>query len=280
MPSPRLFVSHSHNDTTWCNEFVTALKNLGFDVWYDRDGLFVGSQWVKRLEQEIQGREVFIIVLTPDAWASQWVQSELSLALGQHKHIIGVMCKTTQVQGFLTTYQLLDSTRMNAKQGADAVAAALKGAKPSPARQPPTQPPTQTPATPSTDIVRGEWVSDGISEKIELLLNQYQERVQRVDASGYEKLTTITSIRGTGDHWICGKVNVVGEISDKGITLTLTPIGKSPLTRVELNLTLLPSGVLKGLEIQYGIPASLFNQMFNTLKVLSTRNITFSPSGR
>jgi hypothetical protein len=90
MASLRVFLSHSHKDNSWCDGFVAELKNNSLDVWYDREGLYVGSQWVKTLEKELQERDIYLIVLTPDSWASQWVQSELSLALGQRKHIIGV----------------------------------------------------------------------------------------------------------------------------------------------------------------------------------------------
>src|ERR1051326_4738157 len=128
MAALRVFLSHSHQDNGWCDGFVAELKHAGLDVWYDREGLYVGAQWVQTLEQELQERDIYLIVLTPDAWASQWVRDELSLALGQRKHILGVLCKPTRVSGFLTTYQLLDVTRLTARQAAQKVTQALSGA--------------------------------------------------------------------------------------------------------------------------------------------------------
>lgn len=126
MSDLRVFLSHSSKDNDWCDEFVAELKNNNLDVWYDRAGLYVGDQWVPSIERELQGREIFLIVLTPDSWASQWVQRELQLALGQQKQILSVLCKPTQVSGFITSYQHLDATHLGARQAAQAVIAALK----------------------------------------------------------------------------------------------------------------------------------------------------------
>lgn len=125
MPLPRIFVSHSHKDNAWCEQLVEALKRAGLDVWFDKQGLYVGAQWVKRLEEELQQRDVFLIVLTPDSWASHWVQEELLLALGQRKQILGIMHKQTQMSGFITNRQLLAADGQTAEQAARLVAAAL-----------------------------------------------------------------------------------------------------------------------------------------------------------
>lgn len=161
MASSRVFVSHSHKDNSWCEGFVAGLKHNGLDVWYDREGLYVGAEWVKTLEKELQGRDTYLIVLTPDSWASEWVQRELSLALGQRKQIIGVICKPTQVSGFITNYQLLDVTQTGAWEAAQLVAAALSGVKStSSPRQASQQTPQVAIGTSQIDV-SGEWTESG-----------------------------------------------------------------------------------------------------------------------
>ena len=83
MAATRLFVSHSSQDNDWCRPFVAALTSAdpSLDVWYDEHGLSGGSAWVQTLQQELQARDVVVLVLTPDSLASQWVQQEMQLAL-------------------------------------------------------------------------------------------------------------------------------------------------------------------------------------------------------
>ncbi len=125
MPATRLFVSHSSQDNGWCRELVTALKGAGYDVWYDEQGLTGGAVWVETLQRELQTRDVFVIVLTPEAWASPWVQEEVRLALSTQRTILPVMLKATPVAGFLLTRQWVNAADVDAAVGVQRVLAAL-----------------------------------------------------------------------------------------------------------------------------------------------------------
>ena len=122
---PSIFLSHSHKDNAWYEQLVAALQRAGFDVWFDKNGLYVGAQWVKALEEELQRRDVFLLVISPDSWSSEWVQEELSLALGQRKQILGIIYKETQLTGFITNRQLLRAVGQEAECAARQIAAAL-----------------------------------------------------------------------------------------------------------------------------------------------------------
>ena len=76
MAQMRIFVSHSHQDNEWCRPFVAALKAIGYDVWYDEAGLQGGAAWVASIQHEVESRDVFLLILTPEAWESKWVQDE------------------------------------------------------------------------------------------------------------------------------------------------------------------------------------------------------------
>src|SRR5262245_59934340 len=77
MATVRWFISHSHSDNAWCREFVAVLQAAGWDVWYDEAGISAGDEWVAAIQRELQSREIFLLILTPSAWASPWVQREL-----------------------------------------------------------------------------------------------------------------------------------------------------------------------------------------------------------
>jgi hypothetical protein len=158
MATPRIFVSHSNVDSAWCTQLVETLQAAGLDIWFDKQGLYVGAQWVQTLQQELERRDVFLIVLTPDSWASQWVQKELALALSQHKQILSVIHKPTQVSGFITVYQMLDAMSQQPQQVAERVMTALGYAPemsqpPAKAPERPRQMSTAQPPTPQKAAV-------------------------------------------------------------------------------------------------------------------------------
>jgi len=74
-------------------------------VWYDEKGLRGGAQWVSTIEHELEHRDVFAIILTPESQASEWVQREYQLALAAKRKIVPILLKPTQVTGFLRTIQ-------------------------------------------------------------------------------------------------------------------------------------------------------------------------------
>jgi tetratricopeptide (TPR) repeat protein len=70
-----VFVSHSHQNNAFCEELVRALKRAGADVWYDDQSLHTGRLG-PIIERELRARPVFIVVLSPAALKSQWVEDE------------------------------------------------------------------------------------------------------------------------------------------------------------------------------------------------------------
>ncbi len=258
MASLRVFVSHSHKDNDWCDGFVAELKNNNLDIWYDQEGLYVGAQWVKTLEQELQDRDVYVIVLTPNSWASQWVQSELSLALGQHKQIIGVIHKPTQVSGFLTNYQLLDVSRLDSRQAAQLVAASLSGAKPTAIPRTPSLPTSQVAAGTSGIDISGEWV---------------WQRPGLYDASDKNEVRVFlgqvgTKVTGSGTEvYISGDftgtphyLTIDGSIDGITVKLKLAEVGDNDRYR-ELTLTyILHSGIMKGESVLFRRKEGMFTK--------------------
>lgn len=130
MPRPTIFVSHSHLDNTWCHEFVDALKTFGLDCWFDEKGLSGGAVWLKTIEDELQRRDIFLIVLSPVAWQSEWVQQEIMLALTTKRHIIPVLHQPTQVSGFITSYQWVNVVGQTGRAAAQAVREAVNAFMP------------------------------------------------------------------------------------------------------------------------------------------------------
>lgn len=113
-----VFVSHSSSD----NKFGIRLERMlqaesGIaTVWYDSDGgLHGGDRWVPSIEREMETRNVFLVILSPEAMKSRWVKIEIEKALeeviARGLVIIPVMHRKTPVQGFLSLYHYVDFTQ-------------------------------------------------------------------------------------------------------------------------------------------------------------------------
>ncbi len=105
----RIFVSHSSKDNDFGVQLVKDLRQaLGDEsaVWYDaRGGLIPGDRWFQKIEDELTARNIFILVLSPDAMNSEWVRREFDIALIEKKYIIPVLLQECQLWPYLRTLQ-------------------------------------------------------------------------------------------------------------------------------------------------------------------------------
>src|SRR6266567_1972821 len=87
-----VFVSHSSKDNDFGHKLVKDLRrelHSNEAVWYDTvGGLYGGDTWWSKIVEELTRRDVFLIVLSPDAMNSYWVLRELDMAVNERKHII------------------------------------------------------------------------------------------------------------------------------------------------------------------------------------------------
>ncbi|MFL5588082.1 MAG: tetratricopeptide repeat protein [Ktedonobacteraceae bacterium] len=110
-PQHRIFVSHSHLD----NEFGTRLTQdlrrvLGDEsaVFYDvLGGLHGGETWWEKIVEELSTRDVFILVLSPNAMNSKWVRLEINVALNEDKYIIPLLYRPCSIRADLKTIQII-----------------------------------------------------------------------------------------------------------------------------------------------------------------------------
>src|SRR5262249_55563200 len=100
-PHQQIFVSHSHSDNAFCRQLVTDLQGMGLKVWYDEVSLGAGHLG-PAVERELRASDAFIVVLSPSAVTSQWVQSEWYAAWslmgeGKIKTFIPVIAQTCDI---------------------------------------------------------------------------------------------------------------------------------------------------------------------------------------
>jgi len=77
----RAFVSYSSHDRAEVLRRVQAFKILGLSVFQDILELDPGERWEKRLYQEIDTCDVFMLFWSSSAAASEWVLKEIDYAV-------------------------------------------------------------------------------------------------------------------------------------------------------------------------------------------------------
>lgn len=117
MPQPSMFVSHSHKDNKFGIKLVDDLRQtLGSKetVWYDAaGGLQGGDDWWSKIVHEITTRDIFILILSPQALESPWVLTEFTLAFTQKhkqtgKRIIPIMYQQCEPRADMSMFQMIN----------------------------------------------------------------------------------------------------------------------------------------------------------------------------
>ncbi len=93
---PYVFVSYSHRDTSVVYPELTALRDSGFNVWYD-EGIEAGTEWSEDLASRIAGAKLFLYFVTPESAASQNCRNEVNYALGKEIPTLTVHLKKTDL---------------------------------------------------------------------------------------------------------------------------------------------------------------------------------------
>jgi len=122
---PPLFISYSHADSDFVDRLDADLRNQGWNPWVDRHGLVGGLRWRRELQEAVESAQILLIVLSPDAIASQNVQIEYDYALELGKLIVPVYYRQCNIPMELRAIQWIDF-RHSYEQGLAALLQALQ----------------------------------------------------------------------------------------------------------------------------------------------------------
>ena len=81
----RVYVSHAHEDDNVAGVLRTLLSKAGFEVWDPAERVLPGDNWALELGKALQRAQVMVVLLSPAALASKWVQWEIEYALGDER---------------------------------------------------------------------------------------------------------------------------------------------------------------------------------------------------
>jgi formylglycine-generating enzyme required for sulfatase activity len=74
-----IFISYSKHNQPYARKLADHLLSQGFDVWID-DQIDYGDDWWRTIVRAIRGAKAFIVIMTDESDASDWVQREVTLA--------------------------------------------------------------------------------------------------------------------------------------------------------------------------------------------------------
>lgn len=81
MANDMIFISYSRRDNDFVNHLTDDLKAAQFNIWLDRESLVHGTpSWERAIRDAIKSAAAVILVASPDALQSDYVQGELTVA--------------------------------------------------------------------------------------------------------------------------------------------------------------------------------------------------------
>lgn len=110
----KIFVSHSNRDRRFVRRLVHLLRSQNLRVWYSTHHLRGADQWIQEIGRGLASCDWFLVVLSPHAVKSMWVQREVGYALRQKRfesRIVPVLyraCKLSSLGWPLSGYQVVD----------------------------------------------------------------------------------------------------------------------------------------------------------------------------
>ena len=109
----RIFISHSTKDVDFVyGQVKPVLDQLGFCSWCSATDVRLAADWEQQIRQALAQADWFVVILSPDAVKSEWVQAEIHWALENKRgRVIPIMARTcdpTDAHLRLGTLQFVD----------------------------------------------------------------------------------------------------------------------------------------------------------------------------
>lgn len=111
-----IFLSYSRQDVDFMRRTRDFLRSAGFSVWTDELNLEPGSSaWQREIEAAIRAATRLVVICSPDAKESKWVNIELTIAEMTNVSIIPVVLRgnddLSAIPTSVLTYQRIDARR-------------------------------------------------------------------------------------------------------------------------------------------------------------------------
>lgn len=109
-----VFLSHSSRDRQFATEVAEVMRRHGIPVWYSRTNIVGAQQWHHEIGEALRRCNWFVIILSPSALRSTWVENELLFALNNRRYrrkivpLLYKSCKYERLSWTLSSFQIVD----------------------------------------------------------------------------------------------------------------------------------------------------------------------------
>jgi hypothetical protein len=103
-----VFVSYAREDRIVANRLAHDLQKVGYRAWTDFDGLVGGDKWKESIDEALRNSTALIVLLTPNAVSSKWVDYEITQALGRDHPIVPLLISPCKIPDKLDQFQRID----------------------------------------------------------------------------------------------------------------------------------------------------------------------------
>ena len=100
-----VFISYAREDQDYARKLENDLRKRGFKVWID-DRLGSGDRWWQEIDRAIRACAAFVVVMTPNAGASNWVRKEIMWAIKQRKPILPLLLRGAEFSELIDIHHI------------------------------------------------------------------------------------------------------------------------------------------------------------------------------
>lgn len=105
-----IFISYNQSDADFAAVLSIHIEKAGVDTWMDKSRLRPGQDWSVEIDEAILNSHALVLVISPEAKASEYVTYEWSFALGAGVPVIPVLYKETALHPRLARVHYLKFT--------------------------------------------------------------------------------------------------------------------------------------------------------------------------
>jgi len=106
-----IFISYSRRDQEFVFKLANDLEARGGRVWLDQADIRGGTQWRQSIVNGIEQAGAFLLLISPDAMESEYVNIELDIAEEKGKPIFPLIYRRTTIPENLSRFQFGDFTK-------------------------------------------------------------------------------------------------------------------------------------------------------------------------
>jgi len=112
-----VFISYSRKDVDIAKQLAQDLEKADLEVWWDISDLKGGDAWIRTIQAALKASKYCVVLLSPEAVESEWVEKEYTFAMGLGLKIIPILHKNCEVPLALANIQYIDVRGKKYKRG-------------------------------------------------------------------------------------------------------------------------------------------------------------------